>query len=118
VTAVGATEFTPDETTEIASSLSGGGFSNYFKRPKFQDAVVPAYLKAIDASSSSLFNVSSRGGASIIINLNVCRTGTIQQCLSVSDVSAISEAPFIIEGDLVDLGSTTQRISLPAWLPY
>ncbi|KAJ7918152.1 hypothetical protein B0H13DRAFT_1869635 [Mycena leptocephala] len=54
---VGATEFTPDETTETASSLSGGGFSNYFKRPKFQDAVVPAYLKAIDASSSAPFNV-------------------------------------------------------------
>ncbi|KAJ7817802.1 peptidase S8/S53 domain-containing protein [Mycena leptocephala] len=107
VTAVGATEFTPDETTETASSLSGGGFSNYFKRPKFQDAVVPAYLKAIDASSSAPFNVSSRGGASIIIDLNVCRTETIQQFLSVPDVSAISKAPFIIEGDLIDFASTT-----------
>jgi hypothetical protein len=44
---------------------------------------------------------------SLYVDLNVCRTETIQQFLSVPDVSAISKAPFIIEGDLIDFASTT-----------
>jgi tripeptidyl-peptidase-1 len=62
VTAVGGTEFTSDETTETASALSGGGFSNVFKRPKYQDAAVTAYLRTIGADGSSPFNVSGRAG--------------------------------------------------------
>ena len=41
VTSVGGTTgFNP----EVAASFSGGGFSNYFPRPRYQDYAVPAYL--------------------------------------------------------------------------
>ncbi|KAJ7900607.1 subtilisin-like protein [Mycena olivaceomarginata] len=81
VTAVGGTEFTSDETTETASALSGGGFSNVFKRPKYQDAAVTAYLRTIGADGSSPFNVSGR---------------------AVPDVSALSSAIWVIDGGTVD----------------
>ncbi|KAF7342121.1 Tripeptidyl-peptidase SED2 [Mycena venus] len=40
VTAVGATQFFSTDVDESATSFSGGGFSNIFKRPKYQDTVV------------------------------------------------------------------------------
>ncbi|KAH8118643.1 tripeptidyl peptidase A [Phellopilus nigrolimitatus] len=43
VTAVGGTIFVP----EVAVSFSGGGFSNIFTRPSYQDEVVEAYLDAL-----------------------------------------------------------------------
>ncbi|KAJ6560627.1 family S53 protease [Mycena vulgaris] len=60
VTAVGATEFDNDESEETAVNASGGGFSNVFKRPKYQDSVVPAYLKATGNTRNTAFNVSGR----------------------------------------------------------
>ncbi|KAJ7802926.1 family S53 protease [Mycena olivaceomarginata] len=68
-------------TTETASALSGGGFSNVFKRPKYQDAAVTAYLRTIGADGSSPFNVSGR---------------------AVPDVSALSSAIWVIDGGTVD----------------
>jgi hypothetical protein len=46
VTAVGATEFDPDEAEESASTFSGGGFSNLFRHPKYQNTAVQGYLRA------------------------------------------------------------------------
>ncbi|KAJ7018607.1 family S53 protease-like protein [Mycena alexandri] len=66
VTVVGSTEFTANDATESAASfagtefVSGGGFSDIFKRPRYQDTVVPAYLNTIGATSSSPFNISGR----------------------------------------------------------
>ncbi|KAJ7687496.1 peptidase S8/S53 domain-containing protein [Mycena rosella] len=86
VTAVGATEFTTDETQETASSMSGGGFSNFFQRPKYQDAAVDGYLRLTGNTESTAFNVSSR---------------------AVPDVSAISQVEFILDGeDISFFGST------------
>jgi hypothetical protein len=62
VTAVGATEFTTDETEETASEFSGGGFSNFFKRPTYQDTTVAAYLKATNNTRNTAFNLSGRAG--------------------------------------------------------
>lgn len=40
---------------------SGGGFSNYFGRPTYQDKVVPAYINSLGSSFQGLYNTSGRG---------------------------------------------------------
>jgi len=56
VTAVGATWYIPEETYYI----SGGGFSNYFPRPLYQDVAVPPYLKNLGDTYEGLYNTSGR----------------------------------------------------------
>ncbi|KAJ7035833.1 peptidase S8/S53 domain-containing protein [Mycena alexandri] len=86
VTAVSATEFLANEASEGAMSnagsggTAGGGFSNIFARPRYQDTVVPAYLKAIGATDASPFNISGR---------------------AIPDISAIGHSPFIFQGETV-----------------
>jgi hypothetical protein len=52
VTAVGGTT---GVNPEVAASLSGGGFSNYFTRPSYQDVAVSSYLTRIDGQYAGLF---------------------------------------------------------------
>ncbi|KAI0775195.1 subtilisin-like protein [Trametes elegans] len=67
VTAVGATQVAPNGSVhepEIAPMLfgSGGGFSNVFAQPKFQQKRVARYLRQLgDAVDPGLFNRSGRG---------------------------------------------------------
>jgi len=57
VTSVGATTHVP----EVAASFSGGGFSNYFRRPMYQDTVVNTYLENLpDGIYKGLYNQSGR----------------------------------------------------------
>ena len=44
VTSVGGTMY---DSPEIASSISGGGFSEYFPRPPYQVSAVPPFLDHI-----------------------------------------------------------------------
>ncbi|KAJ7041450.1 family S53 protease [Mycena alexandri] len=87
VTAVGATEFNNDEPEEVASQFSGGGFSDLFKRPKYQDSAVSGYLKATDNTDSSAFNVSGR---------------------AIPDVAAIAAISWIFDGGVVDFLEATE----------
>ncbi|CZR50339.1 related to Tripeptidyl-peptidase sed3 [Phialocephala subalpina] len=58
VTAVGATYHV---VPEIAVSFSGGGFSNYFPRPSYQDAAVSSYLaNHANATFKQYYNQSGR----------------------------------------------------------
>ncbi|KAH9003218.1 subtilisin-like protein [Lactarius hatsudake] len=58
VTTVGGTmRYKP----EIASDLSGGGFSEYFKRPDYQDEAVTTFFGNIGNMYQGLYNASSRG---------------------------------------------------------
>ncbi|KIY73845.1 tripeptidyl peptidase A [Cylindrobasidium torrendii FP15055 ss-10] len=57
VTAVGGTVNIP----EVAVDFSGGGFSDYFARPSWQDDVVPAYIEKVSETYDSYFNKSGRG---------------------------------------------------------
>ncbi|KAH8983954.1 peptidase S8/S53 domain-containing protein [Lactarius hatsudake] len=58
VTAVGGTmNFRP----EVAASLSGGGFSEYFARPEYQQQAVSTFLDNLGQQYSSLYNPSGRG---------------------------------------------------------
>lgn len=63
VTSVGATKnFDPEVTAYDTSNgfSSGGGFSNYFARPSYQDEAVKSYLSALGDEYSGLFNSSGR----------------------------------------------------------
>ncbi|KAH9159751.1 subtilisin-like protein [Lactarius sanguifluus] len=58
VTAVGGTTmFDP----EVAASLSGGGFSEYFPRPGYQQQAVSTFLDHLGPQYSGLYNPSGRG---------------------------------------------------------
>ncbi|KAI9442986.1 subtilisin-like protein [Lactarius indigo] len=57
VTSVGGTTGYP----EVALSFSGGGFSNYFLRPDYQEIVVPIYLDQLGSKYEGLYNPAGRG---------------------------------------------------------
>lgn len=42
------------------SFASGGGFSNYFARPTYQNTVVPAYMTSMGTKFQGLYNTSGR----------------------------------------------------------
>ncbi|KAF8207886.1 tripeptidyl peptidase A [Mycena galopus ATCC 62051] len=57
VTAVGGTILFPEQAVDF----SGGGFSNYFSRPSYQDAAVKGFLSKLPAGTySGLFNPNGR----------------------------------------------------------
>ncbi|RFU25106.1 hypothetical protein B7463_g11230, partial [Scytalidium lignicola] len=72
VTAVGAThQFEPEVVAFRPGAVnsngvfqqiyaSGGGFSNYFTRPSYQDRVVPAYITNLGGKYDGLYNKSGR----------------------------------------------------------
>ena len=43
------------DSPEIASSISGGGFSDYFPRPPYQVSAVPPFLDHIKDKHQGLF---------------------------------------------------------------
>ena len=58
VTAVGSTI---GVLPERAINFTGGGFSNIFTRPSFQDTVVPQFLTTVPTSFAGVFNRNGRG---------------------------------------------------------
>jgi tripeptidyl-peptidase-1 len=44
-----------DPDPEVAASLSGGGFSNYFPRPQYQDDDVPIFLARLGKKHDGSF---------------------------------------------------------------
>ncbi|KAF2158993.1 hypothetical protein M409DRAFT_38027 [Zasmidium cellare ATCC 36951] len=63
VTAVGGTRNIPEEVVtwdESNSFVSGGGLSNYFPRPAYQDGVVEKYLGEIGSLHEGLYNRTGR----------------------------------------------------------
>ncbi|KAI9451127.1 subtilisin-like protein [Lactarius psammicola] len=62
VTSVGGTTGgTKFEGPEVAADLSGGGFSNHFPRPDYQDEAVPAFLQDLGSKYNGLYNAAGRG---------------------------------------------------------
>ncbi|GLB34136.1 putative tripeptidyl peptidase [Lyophyllum shimeji] len=60
VTSVGGTQNVPE--IAVSRFFSGGGFSDYFPRPWYQDKVVEKYLKALPKGTyEGLFNPAGRG---------------------------------------------------------
>ncbi|KIM46464.1 hypothetical protein M413DRAFT_8304 [Hebeloma cylindrosporum] len=59
VTAVGGTSHVPE--VAVSRFFSGGGFSNYFSRPAYQEKVVQAYLDSLPKGTyAGLFNPNGR----------------------------------------------------------
>ena len=85
VTAVGGTKnFEPEVAAyhEDNEYASGGGFSNYFKRPSYQNHVVPAYISSLGSNFSGLYNPAGRGYPDISAqsqSMNVVWNGIIGQ---------------------------------------
>jgi tripeptidyl-peptidase-1 len=46
---------------ERAINFTGGGFSNVFARPSYQNTVVPQFLSTIPSDFGGIFNASGRG---------------------------------------------------------
>lgn len=58
MTSVGSTQgFGP----EIAGNFSSGGFSSIFPAPRYQSAVIEAFVKTISADFEGMFNRNGRG---------------------------------------------------------
>merc|ERR1712176_1143132 len=63
VTAVGGTDWDFDKDLENGWSNSGGGFSDYFERPDYQNTAVEAYLASgVELPSQQLW---PRGGRAV-----------------------------------------------------
>jgi tripeptidyl-peptidase I len=63
VTTIGATKnFNPEVVAFDPDNgfVTGGGFSNYFPRPSFQDPIVPNYLKSLGNEFKGLYNPNGR----------------------------------------------------------
>ncbi|KAH9059511.1 subtilisin-like protein [Lactarius vividus] len=76
VTVVGGTT---DYEPEVAAVFSGGGFSDYFERPSYQEEAVSTFLQDLGNRHQGLYNASGRGipdiaaqavGARIFLNGN------------------------------------------------
>ncbi|KAK0461798.1 peptidase S8/S53 domain-containing protein [Desarmillaria tabescens] len=87
VTAIGGTVNVP----EIAVDFSGGGFSNYFSRPSYQDAVIDAYLNMLpEGTYEGLFNRSGRAFPDIAAQGRRFRVWFQNTTISVGGTSASS----------------------------
>lgn len=64
VTSVGATRLVGPEVVGFdarARFVSGGGFSNYFSRPHYQNDQVPQYIEGLDRDLAPYYNERGRG---------------------------------------------------------
>ncbi|KAF8340259.1 tripeptidyl peptidase A [Cantharellus anzutake] len=95
VTSVGGTVGDP----ETAISFSGGGFSNYFPRPSYQDVAIPGYIANYATEQKGLFNTSGRGFPDV-------------SALSVYYTVIVGRAPAQISGTSASAPSFAAIISL------
>lgn len=106
VTTVGATV---QVAPEVAVDFSGGGFSNYFPRPAYQDAAVNTYLnKYANTSNNQYFNVTGRAYPDVSaqgVNFHtieqgsdVPESGTSASCPTFASVVALLNSDRISNG--------------------
>ena len=79
----------------MAASLSGGGFSNFFARPSFQDAAVSAFLSANGNTNAGLFNTTGRGFPDVAAqaeNFQVVLGGTVVNVAGTSCASPVGSS--------------------------
>ncbi|KAF8268721.1 subtilisin-like protein [Lactarius quietus] len=69
VTSVGGTR---SRYPEIAAEISGGGFSNVFRREPYQDGAVTEFFESLGDKYAGLYNASSRGLPDISAQAVMC----------------------------------------------
>ena len=109
VTSVGATRnFDPEvaayDPRFSTPFYSGGGFSNYFPRPSYQDASVPYYLSTYVGNETykGLYNVSGRGIPDIAAsgqNFSTVWNGTVTPVDGTSAATPTAAAIFALVND-------------------
>ncbi|KAJ7482405.1 subtilisin-like protein [Mycena galericulata] len=93
VTAVGGTTFIP----ETGIFFSGGGFSNYFSRPSYQDAAVEGFLDKLPKGTyAGLFNPNGRAIPDVSAQSNNFRVFIGGEAFFIGGTSASS--PTFAEG--------------------
>jgi tripeptidyl-peptidase I len=85
VTTVGGTTGIP----EVAASLSGGGFSNYFAQPSYQASAVSRYLASLGNTYAGMYKYDD--SASFVITIYKPYTRFSQSGRAFPDVAAQAE---------------------------
>ncbi|KAJ8473598.1 hypothetical protein ONZ45_g16241 [Pleurotus djamor] len=111
VTAVGGTT----GLTETTISFSGGGFSNTFLRPDFQNAAVTGYLRALGNTNVGLFNTTGRAYPDLSAQANRFPVIVGGRTISVGGTSASAPTVAGIVALLNDVRITNGKSSL-GWL--
>jgi tripeptidyl-peptidase-1 len=95
VTGVGATVGINPET---AANFSGGGFSNYFARPSYQDDAVQGFISQLPDDFAGTFNSSGRGFPDVAVqgvNFPIVITSDMQRLASGTSASTPAFAAVI-----------------------
>ncbi|KAF2118084.1 tripeptidyl peptidase-like protein [Lophiotrema nucula] len=122
VTSVGGTVgFTPEVVAYDPRNKysSGGGFSNHFARPSYQDAAVKSYLATIGDEFAGLYNSSGRAYPDIAaysVNYTIIWNGTLRHVDGTSAATPTIAAIFSLLNDaLIAAGKPTLGFLNP-WL--
>jgi tripeptidyl-peptidase I len=81
---------------------SGGGFSNYFPRPAYQEAAVTKYLAYLGDEYAGLYNTSGRGIPDIAAqsqNFSTIWNGTVQPVDGTSAATPLAASIFVLVND-------------------
>ncbi|KAJ6616255.1 tripeptidyl peptidase A [Mycena sp. CBHHK59/15] len=109
VTAVGGTIHFP----ETAVAFSGGGFSNYFSRPAYQDKAVEAFLGALPKGTySGLFNPNGRAFPDVAAQSDFFRVFIGGRAFHIGGTSASSPT---FAGFVALLNDGRLKKGLPLW---
>ncbi|CAD6504479.1 BgTH12-06208 [Blumeria graminis f. sp. triticale] len=116
VTSVGSTYHI---SPEIAVSFSGGGFSDIFPRPAYQDQAVTTYLDNADPSFTPYFNLSGRAYPDIAaqgVNFHVfVRGNNVLESGTSASTPIMAAIIALLNGDRIERGAPPLGLLNP-WL--
>jgi tripeptidyl-peptidase-1 len=119
VTSVGGTRHFEPEVAALEFS-SGGGFSNYFPRPAYQDQAVSTYLsKYIGSEYAGLYNKSGRGIPDIVAqgeSYTTVLNGTIVPIDGTSAATPTAASIFALVNDALIAAGKPPMGFLNPWL--
>ena len=124
VTSVGATmDFNPEIVASHRSGFSsGGGFSQYFARPDYQNSAVTAYMAGLNGSSSGLYNPEGRAYSDFAAQgsyYNIVWNGTTDTASGTSASTPAVAAIFALVNDaLVTAGKPTMGFLNPRYVTW
>ncbi|KAH9168146.1 subtilisin-like protein [Lactarius sanguifluus] len=116
LTSVGGTT---RDSPEVAASLSGGGFSNYFERPPYQANAVPPFLQTLGDKYHGYYHPGGRGVPDIsaqALNILFAFKGQLEVGSGTSAATPIAASIFSLLNDyLISTGESPLGL-LNGWL--